>query len=319
MSVTPTPVFRRLARGPSFGGGAVVMATGVVSLCFHDTGPQWLSLALLVIAAAVWAVLIIVFLARAVTDRARWVHEAGLPSALTMAAGTAVLGSRLSAAGHPLPAEIMLAGGALLWAVLLPPVLRRWRTPAVGTSLLVCVVPQALAVLAARLAHETGHRWELYAAAAAYALGLVAYGMAVSRFDLRQILGGAGDQWVLAGALAISTLAGTELWNSSRILAAGASTRTTLHVFTLIVGTAAALTYVPLALAEAVRPRLTYDLRRWSTVFPVGMAALASLQLSTVFHENALSPLGRTLTWIALAVWALVTAGSLRAVLSRRF
>ena len=81
----------------------------------------------------------------------------------------------------------------------------------------------------------TFQRWELHAAAAAFALGLVAYGMTVRRFDTR----------------------------------------------------------------------------RWSTVFPVGMAGLTGLQLSSVLHQSALYEAGRAISWLALAVWALVVAASL--------
>jgi tellurite resistance protein TehA-like permease len=293
------------------------MATGVVSLCLNTTGPRWLSRLLLAIAAAVWAVLIAAFVTRPVTDPGRWARETRLPSALTLAAGTAVLGSRLSAAGRPGIAEILLATAAALWLVLLPTVLRRWRTPTVGTSLLVCVAPESLAVLAARLARGTGQRWELYAGAAAYAIGLAAYVMAVRRFDLRQVTRGAGDQWVLAGALAITTLAGSELWESATRLHATGPDRATLHVLTLLVACAAAFVYLPIAAAEAIRPRITFDMRRWSTVFPIGMAALTSLQLSTVLHEHVLADVGTVLAWTALAVWAIVAAGTLRHAITR--
>lgn len=78
--------------------------------------------------------------------------------------------------------------------------LARWSTPTVGTGFLTCVAPQALAVLAARLAQGNGQHWEMYAAAAFFGLGLVFYGVVVCRFDFRQIVVGEGDQWVLAGA-----------------------------------------------------------------------------------------------------------------------
>ena len=185
---------RSLAHAPSFGGGAVVMATGVVSLCFHTSGPQWLSRSLFAVAAVVWAALMLVVIGRALTDRRRWADEAGAASSLTLAAGTAVLGSRLAASGRTGLATALLAAGTLLSSIFLPPVLRRRPIATGGTDLLVCVVPQSLAALAARLARMTHQRWELYAAAAAYALGLVAYAVTVRRFELRQILTGAGDQ-----------------------------------------------------------------------------------------------------------------------------
>jgi hypothetical protein len=43
------------------------------------------------------------------------------------------------------------------------------------------------------------------------------YGMVVRRFDFRQVVRGAGDQWVLGGALAISALAGSALLEASAI------------------------------------------------------------------------------------------------------
>jgi hypothetical protein len=121
--------------------------------------------------------------------------------------------------------------------------------------------------------------------------------MTVRRFDLRQILTGAGDQWVLAGALAISALAGAELGESALQLGSSAAARNTLHAFTLVVASAAAVAYVPLVAGEAIRPRARFDTRRWSTVFPIGMAGLTGLQLSSALHASAL--------------WALVAAASL--------
>lgn len=42
--------------------------------------------------------------------------------------------------------------------------------------------------------------------------------------------------------------------------------------------------YVVLAVAEVRRPRLAYDVRRWATVFPLGMAAGASLSTASAAH-----------------------------------
>jgi hypothetical protein len=134
---------RSLAHAPSFGGGAVVMATGVVSLCFHTSGPPWLSRSLFAVAAVVSAVLMLIVIGRALTDRHRWADEADAASSLTLAAGTAVLGGRLATARRTGLATALLAAGTLLWAILLPPVLRRRPIAAAGTDLLACVVPQS--------------------------------------------------------------------------------------------------------------------------------------------------------------------------------
>jgi hypothetical protein len=251
---------------------------GVVSLCFHTAGPSWLSRLLFTATAVMWVGIAVVLVARLPADPGRWVAEARVPSVLTLVAGTAVLGSRVAGAGRTGFSEGLLVIGAVLGATLLWPVLGHWSTPTVGTSFLVCVAPQALAVLVAQLARGTGERWEMYVAGAAFVLGLVLYGVVVGRFDFAQLVRGEGDQWVLGGALAISTLAGATLLDVSARLGAADTARTALHVLTPILGWAAAVAYVALAAAEAVRPRLRFDPRRWSTVFPLGMAALASLE-----------------------------------------
>ena len=78
-----------------------------------------------------------------------------------------------------------------------------------------------------------------------------------------------------------------------------------------MVAAAAAVAYVPLVVGEAIRPRTPFDMRRWSTVFPIAMAGLTSLQLASAFPESALHQTGRDVSWLALAVWTLVTAASL--------
>lgn len=290
------------------------MAGGVVSLCFSTIGPRWLSWSLFAVVAVVWVALLAIFVIRLPAEPGRWRFEAGSPSALTLAAGTAVLGSRLAGAGRPGTAHGLLVVAVVLWAVLLSPVLAHWSTPTVGTSFLVCVATQALAILTAQLARRTGHRWEMYAAAAAFVLGLALYGLVVCRFDFRQVVLGEGDQWVLGGALAISALAGTTLLDTSAALGAPAVARAALRPLTSCLGWAAVAAYVPLAVAEVIRPRLRFDTRRWSTVFPLGMAALVSLRMSRVFHRQALWDIGLALSWVAFAAWLVVAAGALRRV-----
>lgn len=168
-----------------------------------------------------------------------------------------------------------------------------------------------VAVLATRLARVTGERWKVDAAAVAFVLGLMLYGMVVRRFDFRQVVRGAGDHWVLGGALAISTLAGSALLEASA-MGLPDTVRTALRIVTPWLGWAAAVVYLSLAAAEVIRPRLRFDVRRWSTVFPLGMAALATLHLSRVFHQGTLWDIGQVLSWLAFAVWLVVAAGSLR-------
>ncbi|GLY83226.1 membrane protein [Actinoallomurus iriomotensis] len=307
-------VIQRLAGAVAPSAGAVVMAGGVVSVCFSATGPSWLSWSLFAVSAAVWGGLLAIFAKRRRADPGRWRREAALPSSLTLVAGTAVLGSRLAGAGRPWLAYGLLAVAVMLWLLLLPAVLAHWSTPTVGTSFLTCVATQSLAVLAAPLARRTGQPWEVYAAAVLFLLGLVLYGVVASRFDFRQVMVGAGDEWVLGGALAISTLAATTLLDASGPLGAPDGARTVLRLVTICLAWEAVAAYVPLAASELIWPRPRFDMRRWSTVFPLGMAGLVSLRMSRVFHLEVLWDLGRAVSWLALAVWLVVAAGTLRHV-----
>ncbi|MFI6051959.1 hypothetical protein ACIBCO_17945 [Streptomyces violascens] len=67
-----------------------------------------------------------------------------------------------------------------------------------------------------------------------------------------------------------------------------------------------------LLLAEARWPRPRYEIRRWSTVFPLGMTAVAALSASPATGIARLHTLGAVLLWIALAAWLLALAGFIR-------
>jgi tellurite resistance protein TehA-like permease len=75
---------------------------------------------------------------------------------------------------------------------------------------------------------------------------------------------------------------------------------------------AAALAWLPVLLAtELMRPRLGYDTRRWSTVFPLGMYAASSYVVGATQAAPAITELGRVWTWAAVAAWLVVTAAML--------
>ena len=75
----------------------------------------------------------------------------------------------------------------------------------------------------------------------------------------------------------------------------------------------ATMLWLPLlVLAELLRPRLGYDLGRWSTVFPVGMYAACSFVVGAGVHAGAITSFARVWVWVALAVWAVVFLGLIR-------
>ncbi|MFG2907537.1 tellurite resistance/C4-dicarboxylate transporter family protein [Kitasatospora sp. NPDC048286] len=288
--------------------GSAVMATGIVSVGLHLVGREVLSSVLLALAAGLWVLLAVAFALTFLNARGDWTLKAATPPALTAVASTGVLGTRISLLGHQGVALALLALAALVWPFLLASVVRHWRRGMPGAVFLVCVSTQALAVLAATIAAAGGPDRLAPAALAAFCLGLLLYLGALVRFDLRQILTGAGDQWVIAGALSISALAAGKLtalpdWTPGL--------HSALRAVTWVLLGLALAGYAVLLAAELRSPRPAYDLRRWATVFPLGMTAVAALVAATATGVDWLSPLGRVLLWVAAGAWLLTAAGFL--------
>ncbi|MFF4251179.1 tellurite resistance/C4-dicarboxylate transporter family protein [Streptomyces sp. NPDC001663] len=295
--------------------GAAVMATAILSVGLHLTGYEVLSRVTLGLAGAAWVVLAAEFVERLVRERERWRTEAGTPGALTAVAATCVLGTRISALGWQTLAEALLALAAVLWPALLVGVVRHWRRRMPGAVFLCCVATQGLAVLGATLAGAEATAWLAHTALVLFWLGLVLYGFALAHFDLRQVVEGAGDHWIAGGALAISALAGAKLVaaDSARLYLWNDDDRGVLRAVTVALLVLDLAWYAVLLVAEAVRPRLRYDVRRWATVFPMGMTAAGTLSVAAALDVPWLETPGEVLLWMAVAAWLAVAAGAVRA------
>lgn len=292
----------------AFAIGAVVMGTGIVSIGLSLDGWALLSTILLVVASLAWCALVVAVAPLAFRLRGEHVST---PAALTWVAGTVVLGTRLSRLGwnHEAAALLVLAFG--LWLLLVPRVLARWRTPTVGVSFLLAVATEAIAVLAARLALVDGLRPLTIAALAFCALGLVLYTAVLARFELRQLLHGRGDHWISGGALAIATLACALCAQSADSLHHG------LDVAAIALW-AASVAWLPILVAgELASRRAATDLRRWSTVFPLGMYAVCSFAAGRAAGSGGLVDFARVWIWIAFAAWLATAAATLAAALAR--
>jgi hypothetical protein len=290
------------------GGGAAVMAASIISVGLHLIGHETLSLIALAVGAAWWILLAAAFTATLLRARAEWVAAAGMPPGLTAVAATAVLGTRTVLLGWREAATALLVLAVLLWPGLTVRVVRRLSRGMAGGVFLIAVPAQAIAVLGTRLSLAYGSGWLGSAALACFCLGLALYVVALMCFDFRQVLTGFGDQWVAGGALAIAALESSALLSSPQW--AGSAHRT-LHAVGLVLLVSTFTWYAVLFLAEVYRPRPGYDVRRWSTIFPLGMIAAASLSLAAPLGIAWLEPLGRVLLWIALGAWLLTFAGLL--------
>lgn len=289
--------------------GGAVMATGIVSVALHFNGHETLSLALLVVTAAAWTALGVLFVGRLCFDRVRWRHDAERPSSLTAVAGTAVLGARLTLLGWSWGGWVLLAVASSLCLVLLSTLARFRSRSSTGTGFLVVVAPQSLAVLAAALSQRMAVAWLAAAALFPFAYGLGAYALVLGRFDFGELRIGAGDQWVSGGALAISTLACAELAQVISTKGTLDGLHDPLRLASLVLW-GLTMTWLPALIGGEVRwPRPRYEVRRWATVFPLGMYSVMSFSVGAEAGSSWISDFARGCAWVALAAWAATTVG----------
>ncbi|WP_301125036.1 hypothetical protein [Streptomyces cacaoi] len=284
--------------------GAMVMATGIVSIAFETAGYSIVSLIALGVGVTAWVLLAADFVRRLLTARSRVEADAHTPAALTGVAATAVLGTRLALAELRPAAIASLILATLLWPLLLVAVLRNRGRQMPGSVFLICVATQSLAVLAAALATSLQAGWLADAGLALFGVGIVLYAEALLRFDVRQVRTGHGDHWVSTGALAISAVAASRLASTGHWTGGAAAT---LDNLTLALAAAALAGYAVLLFAEVRWPRPGADVRRWATVFPLGMTAQAALTApSPILH-----PVGHALLWVAALAWLATAAMSI--------
>lgn len=310
-SAVPLPPARVLNAIPP-ASGATVMGTGIVSVALLLDGRHVLSAILLVLDGLIWLALAVLLPARALIDRRRFAADLTHPTALTAIAGTAVLGTRLALAGWNWAAIGLLVIALAIWLGLVPHVLRHWETPTIGASFILTVATESLALLAATLAFSERTGWLVYAALGPFALGLVFYVAVLSRFQFRQLVVGMGDHWVTGGALAISTVAAGRIALAAQKTATVSGGHEALKTIALVLWIVTMVWLPALVLAEALRPRLTYTVRRWSTVFPVGMYAACSFIDGALNHSAGITDFARVWVWVALAVWLVVFVAMLR-------
>jgi len=282
------------------------MATGIVSADLASDKRHALSLVLLALAAVVWLALGSLLLTRMAEDWPGVLRHARVPAALTGVAATAVLGARATGLGWGSVAVALLVLAAVLWLILLPLVLSRPPAKAAGVAFMATVSTQSLAVLAAQVALRSRAPWLLYPALGLLALGLLLYVVVLATFDLRQLLVGRGDHWVSGGALAISALAAARLTLGFGGLHELPGALAALRAVTLALWVLSAAWLPALIVAELARPRWGYDVRRWATVFPVGMYAACSFDAGRAVRVSGLTEFAQVWVWFALALWVLV-------------
>ncbi|MGH3571398.1 MAG: tellurite resistance/C4-dicarboxylate transporter family protein [Pseudonocardiaceae bacterium] len=318
---------------------AVVMATGIVAIAGYDHGYWRLGIALSILAVVVFGALALGFLRLVATRLPRLIALARDPDVtlrtFTFVAACAVLGVRFN---DHLAVVTLLGGLALVaWLVLAPLALVaagsrsgvELREHARGAWLLPSVATEGLGITAADLAIGVRAPSLVIIATVAWVLGMVLY-LAVTGLIAWRALADplrpdevAPDSWILMGALAITALAGDHILTAARTLHAPAGltgwTGPVTHgVWVLASLWIPVLLYAQLWRADQVSGSLRYQSAWWAAVFPLGMYSSTCAATATDLHMRSLQTVSLVFFWIALTVWALVTAGGLRSALGRR-
>ena len=191
------------------------------------------------------------------------------------------------------------------------------RSPAAagseGLAFLLTVATQGVSLVASSLEVDYVADWFVYIAFALWLVGIAFYLLIeLQDFDHGRITTGPGDQWVFAGAVAISSR-GREAGHRHRC--PGRARRTGARSaggHPCRVGCCAAHAARSLW-SEFAFPRLAYSALRWATVFPVGMFAACTLVASKALGMAWMDTyFADWWVWVGLGVWAIVCAGLVR-------
>ncbi|HEX5507644.1 MAG TPA: tellurite resistance/C4-dicarboxylate transporter family protein, partial [Pseudolabrys sp.] len=191
-----------------------------------------------------------------------------------------------------------------------------------GGWLLAIVGTESLVVLGTGIGHFFGKDAPLIFVALhmLWGIGLALYGIFITLFAYRIFFFAVEPDdvnpllWVVMGAAAISTNAGSVLILNNSVVPFLESMRAFIDGVTLVIW-AWATWWIPLLVLLGVwkhlirRVPLSYTPTLWGLVFPLGMYALASLRLSRAAGVPVLQTLSEAMVWVALAAWIATAIG----------
>ena len=323
---------------------AMVMATGIVSTAAEREGFPGVSLALLVVAAVSYVVLVVLSLVRLWRWPAQVRADLATPPAsfgfFAVVAGSAVLGERLAELRVEAVALALLAVAVVGWLVLgyavpalvvLAPEKPGFAASVDGSWLLWVVATQAVSTAAALTAERDGDLRLLatVTAVTAWAVGVVLYVSLLTLLLLRLLVVPVSPQqmtppyWIVMGATAITVLAGSRILQLDR-------SRPLVRLSTPLVEGLSLLLWafgtwtIPLLVVFGTwrhvlrRHRLAYTPQLWTMVFPLGMYSVATAEFGRATGLPFLAVPARIAFWVALAAWAAVFAGMLASLVAGR-
>jgi tellurite resistance protein TehA-like permease len=313
---------------------ALVMATGIIAIGSRQQKIDWLADILYVVAAAAYAVLVVLVVVRLIAYPRRLIadltsHAKGF-GFLTIVAGTNVLASA-SAIIHgwwtlgevlwwcSLPLYVVLVYTTLISDVL------RHDKPDLGAGIngswfLLTVSTESIAVFGAlRLGHDPSD-FLAFVCVAAFCLGLLLYlivmTMVFLRWTFQKLEPTEADPpvWIAAGAVAIIVLAGSNLL-ATRTVSPRVDRLGPLIEGLVTLAWATATFWFPVMVAIGVwrhivrHVPLRYHPSYWALVFPLGMYGAATFKMRAVIQLEQLEWAPKVTLAVALTAWAATFTG----------
>ena len=318
---------------------ALVMATGIISNAFFFLGYLTLSGLLLAINLVAFPLLLAATVVRALRfGDALWtdlLNPKLVFSFFTIVAAADVLGIQLLLHGQEGLATALWLLALVAWLLLsyfsfgvLTFVNSRSGAGVVHGGWLIAIVgTQSLVLLGTQLAPRFGTISPLafVAVHTLWGIGIAFYAIFITLFSYRLFFLRIKPSdmtplfWVVMGAAAISTNAGSTLILSKPVMPFLVNLRPFVDGTTLILW-AWSTWWIPLLVMFDVwkyvvhRQPLAYHPMFWSMVFPLGMYAVATYRMALAADFPPLQSVSRTMIWIAFAVWALVMLGLLASI-----
>lgn len=318
---------------------ALVMATTTMSFAFRSAGWPRPSAVFLILAVVCFAVLAVAFAVRSIVFLREVLADLSAPDRacgfFTLAGACGVLGARIAAEGMPVAAVLLGVIGCVVWVglsygLLLRMVLGPRTEPVlagVSGNWFIWVVggqSSALAATAAATAFPEQARIAGPAAVLMWSVGVVLYLIIAVLVLIRLLLfevrphNLAPPYWTAMGAAAITVLVAAQILSmpgeaavvALRPVAAGVA----------VVLWAFGTWLIPLLALFAIgkrvlgRAKLRYRPQLWSVVFPLGMYAMAGMELGRAAGIPVIESIGRAWVWVGLAAWMFVFAALLVAM-----